>query len=232
MNKILEADNISYRDQLMTSSFDLKPGFTTLMGPSGSGKTTCARLLIGAIGLSTGEVRYLDDAGAVQLAIRPESKNLSNYLGLETTQNRKIKSHVARYCGYVAQAPELPTDMTVMEYIYNVRTAMGNKLDYHYITQLLDRLGIIRNANKLSSDQSGGEQQRTAIAFALANKPNLLIADEPNSSLDSVTGDSVLRLARSLTNQGTSILWITHTPEHQEFADHRLLAKDGEVYEP
>ena len=108
---------------------------------------------------------------------------------------------------------------------------MGNRLDNSYITKLLDRLGILHNANKLSSEQSGGEQQRTAIAFALANKPNLLIADEPNASLDSVTSDSVLRFARSLTDQGTSILWITHTPEHQDFADHRLLAKDGEVYE-
>ncbi len=232
MSKILEADNISYRDQLKPSSFDLKPGFTTLMGPSGSGKTTCARLLIGAIGLSTGEVRYLNDASVVELAIKHESKKLSHYLGLETSQNRKIKSHVARYCGYVAQTPELPEDMTVMQYICDVRTAMGNRLDNSYITKLLDRLGILHNANKLSSEQSGGEQQRTAIAFALANKPNLLIADEPNASLDSVTSDSVLRFARSLTDQGTSILWITHTPEHQDFADHRLLAKDGEVYEP
>ncbi|MCL4357481.1 ATP-binding cassette domain-containing protein [Patescibacteria group bacterium] len=231
MSKILEADNISYRDRLNSSSFELKPGFTTLMGPSGSGKTTCARLLIGDLCLSGGEIRYLDDDGAVKLTIKSESKKLRHSWRLETKQNRMIKNYVARYCGYVAQTPELPADMTIMDYIYNVRTAMGNRVDNSYITKLLDRLGILHNANKLSSEQSGGEQQRTAIAFALANKPNLLIADEPNASLDSVTSDSVLRFARSLTDQGTSILWITHTPEHQDFADHRLLAKDGEVYE-
>ena len=230
MRKILEADRISFRDQLKPSSFEITSGFTTLMGPSGSGKTTCARLLIGAIGLSTGEIRHLNNDTAEGFTITPERQSLGTHFRLESNQNRSVKKYIARYCGYVAQTPELPTDMTVREYIHNVRVAMGNRLDAQYVEQLLERLGIAENVNKLASEQSGGEQQRTAIAFALANKPNLLVADEPNASLDSVTGEAVLQLARSLANQGTSILWITHTKEHQDYADNRLYANDGEVY--
>ncbi len=231
MINILQADGISFHDQLKNSSFELKPGFTTLMGPSGSGKTTCARLLIGALSLSTGEVRYLANDTANEFRISPERQTIGSRFRLESNQNRNVKKYIARYCGYVAQTPELPPDMTVKEYIYDVRTTMGNKLDTQYIELLLERLDIAKNANKLASEQSGGEQQRTAIAFALANKPNLLVADEPNASLDSVTGEVVLQLARSLANQGTSILWITHTKEHQDYADNRLSARDGEVYE-
>lgn len=232
MNSIIEAMNISYKDQLKPSSFRVKRGFTAFFGPSGSGKTTAARLLIGDLGLSTGEIRHLSPDGTTSLQINTEDRSLINRLHLETVQGRTVKRYIARYCGYVAQTPELPPDMTVEDYIYNVRTAMGNKLDPLHITRLLERLGISKNSSKLASKQSGGEQQRTAIAFALANKPTLLVADEPNASLDSVTGSEVLELARSLADEGTSVLWITHSPEHQEYADHLLIAKDGIVKEP
>ena len=226
---VLVAENISYRDRLRPSSFTLERGFTTFFGPSGSGKTTAARLLIGALGLSSGQIRHLSPAGRTLLEIKTEHRSLKSRLRLETRQNRIVKSYIARYCGYVAQTPEPPTDMTVEDYIYNVRTAMGNKLDPLYVAQLLERLGIANKSRKIASEQSGGEQQRTAIAFALANKPTLLVADEPNASLDSATGNEVLELTRSLADEGTSVLWITHTPEHQAYADHLLTAKDGIV---
>jgi len=229
-NPIISAEKISYYDQLRESSFELNRGFTTLMGPSGSGKSTCAQLLIGALGLSSGRIDYLSDKGSEVLSIVPEiKKNLFNRFQLETDQNRRIKKHVIQYCGYVAQAPELPQDMTVKDYIFNIRTAAGNKIDVGYVDWLLDGLGIKKNINKNASNQSGGEQQRTAIAFALANKPELLIADEPNASLDSASGKEVIEFTRSLADQGMSVLWITHTPEHQDYADNRLFAKDGVV---
>ncbi len=231
-NPILSAEKIAYYDQLQESSFVLNKGFTTLMGPSGSGKSTCAQLLIGALGLSSGRIDYLSDKGTEVLSIVPETKkNLFNRFQLETAQNRRIKKHVIQYCGYVAQAPELPQDMTVKDYIFNIRTAAGNKIDVGYVDWVLDRLGIKKNINKNASSQSGGEQQRTAIAFALANKPELLIADEPNASLDSVSGKEVIEFTRSLADQGMSVLWITHTPEHVQYADHLLEAKDGIIRE-
>jgi len=229
-SQILAAREISYHDQLKESSFELKPGFTTLMGPSGSGKSTCAQLLLGALGLSTGEINYFSDNNSPSLTILPEPKpGLVGRFRLESKQNRKIKKHIFEYCGYVAQKAELPDDMTVKDYIYKVRTAGGNKLDHNYVEWLLERLGIAKNTNSIAASQSGGEQQRTALAFALANKPALLIADEPNASLDSASGKEAIEFTRSLANQGMSVLWITHTPEHQDYADNRLFAKDGVV---
>lgn len=230
MSTIISAEAISFREQLHESSFDLHSGFTTLMGPSGSGKSTCAKLLIGALKLSSGEITYLGEDEQPQLQIRPEApKGIVGRFRLESAQNREIKKHIIEYCGYVAQSPDLPTDMTVKDYIYNVRTAAGNKLDNSYVDSLLDKLGIKQNRDSLAADQSGGEQQRTAIAFALANKPTLLVADEPNASLDIASGKEVIELTRSLADEGMSVLWITHTPEHQVYADNRLYASDGYV---
>ena len=97
---------------------------------------------------------------------------------------------------------------------------------------MLGELGINRNIDSIASNQSGGEKQRTAIAFALANKPDFLVADEPNASLDTESGKEVIELTRMLADQGgMSVLWITHTPDHQDYADHRLYAKDGIVNE-
>jgi len=227
--KILEAKKISYFDQLHESSFEINNGFTTLMGPSGSGKSTCVQLLIGALKLSQGEIDYFKN-NKKTLTIKPEDNlGLIERFRLESKQNRIVKKHIISYCGYVAQTPELPKDMTVRDYIYSVRTAAGNKLDNNYIEWLLEKLGIYKNINSIAASQSGGEQQRTAIAFALANQPDLLVADEPNASLDTSSGKEVIELIRSLADDGMSVLWITHTPEHQEYSDNRLFAKDGIV---
>jgi len=224
---IIKAENISYYDQLCKSSFEIKEGFTTLMGPSGSGKSTCAQLLIGALGLTSGEVKHYLRDGQEALTFKPESRTgFTNWFRLETGQNRKIKKHVMQYCGYVAQTPELPGDMTVRDYIYNVRTAAGNKLDSNYVEWIVEKLGIKHHIDTRTTDQSGGEQQRTAIAFALANNPQLLIADEPNASLDSASGKEVIELTRALADQGMSVLWITHDEKHMQYADQMLFARD------
>ncbi len=229
---IISAEQISFYDQLKESNFNINSGFTTLMGPSGSGKSTCAQLLLGALKITSGKIRHFSKDGSEVLTVFPENThNLLNKLRLESDQNRRIKKHVIQSYGYVAQTPELPKDMTVRDYIYNVRTAAGNRLDLSYVEGLLERLGIHKNIDSIASAQSGGEQQRTALAFALANRPNFLIADEPNASLDSVSGKEVLNLTRSLADEGMSVLWITHTAEHQEYADHRLIAKDGVITE-
>jgi len=231
-NVIANADRIAYYDQLKDSSFNLRKGLTTLMGPSGSGKSTCAQLLIGALIPTRGKVTHYSDSGAEILQILPKTKeSLIDKLRLESNESRNMKRQVIKYLGYVAQSPELPPDMTVKNYIYDIRTAGGNILDSSYIDWLLRRLGIENQANCYVKDQSGGQQQRTAMAFALANKPSLLIADEPNASLDIESGKEVLGLTRELANKEMSVLWITHTPEHQEYADYRLIAKDGVIYE-
>jgi ABC-type multidrug transport system ATPase subunit len=232
MSKVIaSAHEIAYYDQLKPSTFNLEKGFTTLMGPSGSGKSTCAQLLIGALIPTQGEIKHYSENGEEVLRISPESKpKFIDRFRLETTANRNIKSQVIKYFGYVAQNPELPPDMTVNNYIYDVRTSAGNSLDRVYVESLLSRLGIENQTNCYAKDQSGGQQQKTAMAFALANKPSLLIADEPNASLDIESGEEVLKLTRELANSGMSVLWITHTPEHQEYADHRLFARDGTIY--
>ena len=95
--------------------------------------------------------------------------------------------------------------------------------------QLLDLVGIADQADKLPAMLSGGEQQRAAIARALANDPPLLVADEPTGSLDSRTADAVLELFAELVNQGRTLLVVTHDEELAQRADRVVRLADGAV---
>jgi putative ABC transport system ATP-binding protein len=76
---------------------------------------------------------------------------------------------------------------------------------------------------------SGGQQQRVAIARALANRPNVLLADEPTGNLDSATGDEIMRMLGELHREGKTIIMVTHEPDIAAHASHRLYMKDGRV---
>lgn len=92
---------------------------------------------------------------------------------------------------------------------------------------LLDRMGIANQAYKLPSTLSGGEQQRAAIARALANDPPLIVADEPTGNLDSATAAGVFDLFEGLVAQGTSLLVVTHDPGLSARAQRVIYLRDG-----
>jgi putative ABC transport system ATP-binding protein len=95
--------------------------------------------------------------------------------------------------------------------------------------ELLDRVGIADQADKLPATLSGGQQQRAAIARALANDPPILLGDEPTGNLDSATGAAVLALFSDLHADGRTVVLVTHEAEVQNVADRRVAMTDGRV---
>src|SRR5438093_13509310 len=95
--------------------------------------------------------------------------------------------------------------------------------------QLLARVGLEMHANHLPSELSGGEQQRVAIARALANDPPIIIADEPTGNLDSATGQNIMVLLRELSQQGKSVVFVTHDPVLANNAQRIIHVQDGHI---
>jgi putative ABC transport system ATP-binding protein len=93
----------------------------------------------------------------------------------------------------------------------------------------IDRVGLGHRLSHRPNQLSGGEQQRTAIARALAGRPDLVMADEPTGNLDTATGASILDLLRELHADGTTIVVITHAPEVAAATDRRIEIRDGRI---
>ena len=94
---------------------------------------------------------------------------------------------------------------------------------------LLDQVGMVDQANKLPTAISGGQQQRAAIARSLANRPDLLLADEPTGALDSATGVEVLQLFAELNADGLTLAIVTHDPDVAAQAHRRVAFLDGHI---
>jgi len=195
-------------------SLDIRDGeFVAIVGRSGSGKTTLLNMLAGIDRPSSGLVRA---AGA----------------DLGSLSESGLASWRARNVGLVFQFFQLLPTLTVIE---NVMLAMdfartvpvGERADRAH--ELLDRVGIADQADKMPATLSGGQQQRAAIARALANDPPLLLADEPTGNLDSATADAVLALFAGLHADGRTIVVVTHEREIRSIVDREVTLKDGRV---
>ena len=97
--------------------------------------------------------------------------------------------------------------------------------------ELLDFVGLGRRADHRPSELSGGEMQRVAIARALANRPRLLLADEPTGELDQVTGEQIISLLDRLHSDGTSVVVVTHDPAVASRAHRLITMRDGQIVE-
>jgi putative ABC transport system ATP-binding protein len=95
--------------------------------------------------------------------------------------------------------------------------------------EALERVGMGHRAKHLPSQLSGGQQQRVAVARALVNKPNLILADEPTGNLDSEHGDEVMKMLLKLNEEGTTILMVTHSPGNAAFSKRIVNLLDGHV---
>jgi putative ABC transport system ATP-binding protein len=185
--------------------------FVGVVGPSGSGKSTLLNLVAGIDRPSSGEV-WVGDTPVHSL-----------------TEDR-IAPWRGRNVGVVFQFFQLLPTLTVVE---NVMLPMDfcdtcrGKERHRRGLRLLDMVGIAAQANKLPHALSGGEQQRAAIARAMANDPPLIVADEPTGNLDSQSAASVLEVFRSLNRAGTTLLVVTHDRDLAAAASRVLRMADG-----
>jgi len=187
--------------------------FVAVVGKSGSGKTTLLNVLSGIDRPTSGEIWV---AGTPVHSL--SESQLAEWRG--------------RMIGLVFQFFQLLPTLTVAE---NVMLPM----DFVKIIpaserrsralELLDRVGIRDQADKLPASLSGGEQQRAAIARTLANDPPILLADEPTGNLDEHTGAQVLKLFDELNGDGRTIIVVTHERDISHYADRQVTLVDGRV---
>jgi ABC-type lipoprotein export system ATPase subunit len=187
--------------------------FVAVVGKSGSGKSTMINMLTGIDRPTSGEV-------------------LVDGVAVHTLNESQMSKWRGRNLGIVFQFFQLLPTLTLLE---NVKLPMdlcsaipvGNRVDR--ALHLLDMVDIAENAHKLPSEISGGQQQRTAIARALANDPAILVADEPTGNLDSRTADAVFGLFEELVEQGKTILMVTHDDDLAARASRIVELADGEI---
>lgn len=188
--------------------------FLALLGSSGSGKSTLLNLIAGLDRPSSG-------------AVVAHGKNLSKMSSLELARYRR------QTVGMVFQSFNLLPRMTLEENLeLPLRLAEVDRSERATrVREALQRVGLEKRIGHRPSELSGGEQQRTAVARALVNRPKILLADEPTGNLDSATGESILTLLREIQkNPGMTVVMVTHERTLAErFADRLAVMGDGKL---
>ena len=185
--------------------------FVGVVGKSGSGKSTLLNMIAGIDRPSSGTVTV---AGTT----------------IHTLPENKLAAWRGRNVGFVFQFFQLLPTLTAVE---NVMLPMDFCKTFparerrKRAEELLQRVGVGPQADKLPATLSGGEQQRVAIARSLANEPPLVIADEPTGNLDSITAHGILDLFRNLANSGTTVVIATHEPGIVRVSDRKIEISDG-----
>jgi putative ABC transport system ATP-binding protein len=187
--------------------------FVAIMGPSGSGKSTLLTLAGGLDRPTRGEVEVLGQE-------------------LSRLPNDDVAALRRRTIGYVFQELNLLPGLSALENVSLPLELDGRRLAdaREAAMSALDRVGLAALADRFPEDLSGGEQQRVAIARAIVGDRRLLLADEPTGALDSVTGDTVLRLLRrSCDEDGAAGVLVTHDASHAAWADRVIFLRDGTI---
>jgi putative ABC transport system ATP-binding protein len=187
--------------------------FVALVGPSGSGKSTLLNML-GGLDRPTGGEIWVGD------------------LELGQASDKKLVQYRRERLGFIFQSFNLlPTRSAVENVEVPLMLAgMGRRPRRERALALLERVGLARRANHKPSELSGGEQQRVAVARALANDPMLVLADEPTGNLDSKTGAEILGLLQDILTQGRrALVLVTHDLGVAAHADRIVHLLDGQV---
>ena len=220
MNKLLEAVNL----QKTYSSGEVQTHalrgieftffsnrFYAVTGKSGSGKSTLLHLLSGMETPTKGEVLY-------------RSQNLGIMKDAELSKLKRQKFV------FVFESFILVPDLCVFEIIMLPADLDRQKPDKTYIRKILSAMGIQDKIRKYPSQLSGGEQQRTAIARALVNKPEIIFADEPTGNLDQQNGQAVIELLAKLRKHfQQTIILVTHDKDIAAYADEIVHIQDGQI---
>jgi putative ABC transport system ATP-binding protein len=186
--------------------------FVAVMGPSGCGKST----LLNVIGMLDSPTSGSYVFNGTEVAGMPEAK-------LADFRKRNI--------GFIFQSFNLVDELSVRE---NIELA----LLYHdvpaaerrtRVDEVMDKVGIAHRAKHRPSQLSGGQQQRVAVARALVASPNLILADEPTGNLDTQHGEEVMKMLQQLNAEGSTIVMVTHSPAHADYAGRVVNMLDGRI---
>ena len=186
--------------------------FVAVMGPAGCGKSTLLNIMGMLDSPTSGSYDF-------------DSKEVAGLSETALADTRK------RYIGFIFQSFNLVDELSVRE---NVELA----LLYHDIPQaerrqrvdkVLDKVGIAHRAKHRPAQLSGGQQQRVAVARALVGEPKLILADEPTGNLDTAHGEEVMRMLRQLNQEGSTIVMVTHSPAHADYASRVVNMLDGRI---
>ena len=184
----------------------------SLMGPSGSGKSTLLNIL-----------SMIDKPTAGSLLINNSLIDINN-----SNENDKIR---ANKIGIIYQQNNLLPDFTALENVYLAGLALNN--DKKHVTniakKIIKKMSLSSRENHYPSELSGGEIQRIAIARALINEPEIILADEPTGSLDRKTAKEVFKVLYKLKNKNRLIIYATHNRFFANMADCKLEMIDGNI---
>src|SRR5215216_2207528 len=181
-------------------SFALADGEqVALVGGSGTGKTTLLHLIAGIVASDTGRIVHTQDGQSVDIGALSEAAR-------DVFRGRHI--------GYISQTHHLLPGFTALENVLLGMSFTGRKHDPNWATHLLKEVGLADRLNYKPEKLSVGQQQRVAVARALANRPSLVLADEPTGALDVTNAQSVLDLIRALCREvNAALLLVTHDLE-------------------
>ncbi|MBL8840403.1 MAG: ABC transporter ATP-binding protein [Planctomycetes bacterium] len=197
-----------------------------VMGPSGSGKSTLLHLLGGLERPTSGEVLLHLAAGATALASGAREAPLD----LARLDDERLAELRRRQLGFVFQEFHLLPTLTAQENVQLplLLDGVAEASARAAAARRLAQVGLAARADHLPDQLSGGERQRVAIARALIADPPVLLCDEPTGSLDSVRGQEIFALLRSLAHdEGRTVVVVTHDPAAEPFADRVVRLRDG-----
>ena len=195
-------------------SLEIRQGeFLAIMGPSGCGKST----LLNILGL-------LDSPSDGQFFFLGED--------IAKASERQLTLLRRAHIGFVFQSFNLIDELTVSE---NVELALLYHQDVSSgerkvrVREALERMKIAHRARHMPQQLSGGQQQRVAVARAVVSRPELILADEPTGNLDTANGEEVMQLLTELNGEGTTVVMVTHSHSHAEYAHRIVNLLDGAV---
>lgn len=212
LSKIYQTDEVE-TVALNNVNIEIDKGeFVSIMGPSGCGKSTLLNI-IGMLDTPSEGHYYFADQDVARL----KEKQLGNI----RKQN----------IGFIFQNFNLIDELSVQDNIelallYHDIKASERK---ERVAAVMDKVGIAHRAKHMPNQLSGGQQQRVAVARAVVGDQALILADEPTGNLDSAHGQEVMEMLQSLNEEGTTIIMVTHSPTHADYAHRTINLFDGQV---
>jgi putative ABC transport system ATP-binding protein len=197
-------------------TLDIRAGeFVAIVGPSGNGKSTLLNLITGIDHPTQGQVRV-------------------NGKSLHTLSEEQLSIWRGGNVGIVFQFFQLLPALTLLQNVIlpmDFAGKLSKRERRERALHLLELVDLVDQAEQLPSQVSGGQQQRAAIARALANDPPLIVADEPTGNLDTRTADAVFQLFSHLTDQGKTLVMVTHNDALADAATRRVEIRSGRIHQ-